>query len=251
MWLAYLLRLKHATAQIQGRLEERLAERERIARELHDTLLQGIRALMWRFQAGAAQIPVGEPARQLIESALDRADEVIVEERDRVKGLRKAEEKYSDLSETFAIMNAELAKEHAIPFQIILQGTPRALNPIVCDDAYQIGREALVNAFRHSLAQKIETEITFARTELRLRVRDYGCGIDSKILEDGGRPGHWGMRGMRERALKIGARLDIWSRQGNGTEVDLRIPASIAYRGGAKGWRWPWSGYPDREGNNS
>jgi signal transduction histidine kinase/ligand-binding sensor domain-containing protein len=251
VWLAYLLRLKHATAQIQGRLEERLAERERIARELHDTFLQGIQALMWRFQAGAAQIPVGEPARQLIESALDRADEVIVEGRDRVKGLRKAEEKYSDLAETFAIMNAELAKEHAIPFQIILQGTPRALNPIVCDDAYQIGREALVNAFRHSLAQKIETEITFARTALRLRVRDNGCGVDSKILEDGGRPGHWGMRGMRERARKIGARLDIWSRQGNGTEVDLRIPASIAYRGRAKGWRWPWSGYPDREGNNS
>ncbi len=240
VWLFYLLRLKQATAQVQGRLGERLAERERIARELHDTLLQGIQALMWRFQAGAAQIPVGEPARQLIESALDRADEVIVEGRDRVKGLRSTEEKYSDLSETFAIMNAELAKEHAIPFQITLQGSPRALNPIVCDDAYQIGREALVNAFHHSLAQKIETEITFARTELRLRVRDDGCGIDSKILEDGGRPGHWGMTGMRERARKIGARLDIWSRQGNGTEVDLRIPASIAYRAGVKGWRWPW-----------
>jgi signal transduction histidine kinase len=245
------LRLRRAAAVLNARLGERMAERERIARELHDTLLQGIQGVMWRFQAGAAQIPVGEPARQLIESALDRADEVIVEGRDRVKGLRTAEEKYGDLSETFAMMSAELAKEHAIPFQITLQGTPQALNPIVCDDAYQIAREALVNAFRHSLAQKIETEITFARTELRLRVRDNGCGVDSKILEDGGRPGHWGMRGMRERARKIGARLDIWSRPGNGTEVDLRIPASIAYRGGAKGWRWPWSGYPDREGNNS
>jgi signal transduction histidine kinase/ligand-binding sensor domain-containing protein len=245
------LRLRRATAGLNARLEERLAERERIARELHDTLLQGIQGVMWRFQAGAAQIPVGEPARQLIESALDRADEVIVEGRDRVKGLRTAEEKYSDLSETFAVMNAELAKEHAVPFQIILQGTPRALNPIVCDDVYQIGREALVNAFRHSLAQKIETEITFARTELRLRVRDNGCGVDSKILEDGGRPGHWGMTGMRERARKIGARLDIWSRQGNGTEVDLRIPASIAYRAGVKGWRWPWSGHASHKGNNS
>ncbi len=111
--------------------------------------------------------------------------------------------------------------------------------------------EALINAFRHSLAQKIETEITFARTELRLRVRDNGCGVDSKILEDGGRPGHWGMRGMRERALKIGARLDIWSRPGNGTEVDLRIPASTAYRAGVKGWRWPWSGSVAQKGNNS
>jgi len=250
VWLLYLLRLKQATAQIQGRLEERLAERERIARELHDTLLQSIHGLIWRFQAGADQIPVGEPARQLLESALDRADEVIVEGRDRVKGLRTAE-KNIDLSETFALMNAELAKEHAIPFQITLQGAPRALNPIVCDDAYQIGREALVNAFRHSLAQKIETEITFARTELRLRVRDDGCGVDSKILEGGGRPGHWGMTGMRERARKIGARLDIWSRQGNGTEIDLRIPASIAYRARVKGWRWPWSGHAAHKGNSS
>jgi len=245
------LRLRRATAQLNARLEERLAERERIARELHDTLLQGIQGLMWCLQAGAAQIPVGEPARQLIESALDRADEVIVEGRDRVNGLRTAEEKYSDLSETFAIMSAELAKEHAIPFQIILQGTPRALNPIVCDDACQIGREALVNAFRHSLAQKIETEITFARTELRLRIRDNGCGVESKILEGGGRPGHCGMTGMREQARKIDARLDIWSRQGNGTEVDLRIPASRAYLAGMKGWRWPWSGYAAHKGNNS
>jgi signal transduction histidine kinase len=251
LWFAHGLRLQQIARQCNARLEERLAERERIARELHDTLLQGIQGLMWRFQAAADQIPVAEPARQLIEGALDRADEVIVEGRDRVKGLRTAEEKYRDLSETFAMVSAELAKEHAIPFQTILQGTPRALNPIVCDDAYQIGREALVNAFRHSLAQKIETEITFARTELRLRVRDDGCGVDSKILEDGGRPGHWGMTGMRERARKIGARLDIWSRQGNGTEVDLRIPASIAYRARVKGWRWPWSGHAAHKGNSS
>ena len=167
-----------------------------------------------------------------------------------VKGLR-TEEKYRDLSETFAMVSAELAGEPAIPFQITLQGTPRDLNPIVCDDACQIGQEALINAFRHSLGQKIETEITFARTELRLRFRDDGCGVDSKILEHGGRPGHWGMTGMRERARKMGARLDIWSRPGAGTEVELRIPASSAYRGGAKGWRWSWSGSPDREGNNS
>ena len=251
LWFAHRLRLQQIARQFNVRLNERIGERERIARELHDTLLQGVQGLMWRFQAAAAQIPVGEPARQLMESALDRADEVIVEGRDRVKGLRTAEEKHRDLSETFAMMSAELAQENAIPFRIVLQGTPRDLNPIVCDDACHIGREALINAFRHSLGQKIETEITFARTELRLRFRDDGCGVDSKILEQGGRPEHWGMTGMRERARNIGARLDIWSRPGAGTEVDLRIPASSAYRGGAKGWRWPWSGYPDREGNNS
>jgi signal transduction histidine kinase len=251
LWTLYRARLSQIGRNYTIRLDERIAERNRIARELHDTLLQGIQGLMWSFQAAAAQIPVGEPARQLMESALDRADEVIVEGRDRVKGLRTTEEKYGDLSETFAMMSTELAAEHAIPFQIILQGIPRDLNPIVWDDAYQIGREALINAFHHSLAQKIETEITFARTELRLRFRDDGCGVDSKILEHGGRPGHWGMTGMRERARKIGARLDIWSRHGNGTEVDVRIPASIAYRGGVKGWRWPWSGYAASEGNNS
>jgi ligand-binding sensor domain-containing protein/signal transduction histidine kinase len=251
LWALYRYRLHQLAREFNVRLEERVGERTRIARELHDSLLQSIQGLIWRFQAAAVQIPVGEPARQLMESALDRADEVIVEGRDRVKGLRTTEEKYGDLSETFAMVSAELAHEHAIPFQITLQGTARDLNPIVCDDACQIGREALVNAFRHSLAQNIETEITFARTELRLRVRDNGCGVDSKILEDGGRPGHWGMRGMRERALKIGAGLDIWSRPGNGTEVDLKIPASIAYRAGVKEWRWPWSDHAAHKGNNS
>ena len=105
---------------------------------------------------------------------------------------------------------------------------------------YQIGREALVNAFRHSLAQKIETEITFARTELRLRVRDDGCGVDGEILGLGHPSGRWGLPGMYERARKIGAHLEVWSRPGLGTEVEVRVPASIAYCSSGKASRWQW-----------
>jgi signal transduction histidine kinase len=113
-----------------------------------------------------------------------------------------------------------------------MEGTPRELHPILRDDIYRIACEALRNAFLHAQASKIEADITYGARLLRLRIRDDGKGIDPKLL-DAGRDGHWGLRGMRERAEQIGARLDIWSEAGAGTEVELRVPGSIAY--GIKG----------------
>ncbi len=113
-------------------------------------------------------------------------------------------------------------------FRVSIEGTPRELHPILRDDIYRIAREALRNAFRHAQASKIEAEITYGERLLRLRIRDDGKGIDPKLL-DAGRDGHWGLPGMRERAQQIGAQLDMWSEAGAGTEVELRIPGSIAY----------------------
>ena len=112
--------------------------------------------------------------------------------------------------------------------RVSVEGKPRELHPILRDDVYRIAREALQNAFRHAQATKIEAEITYGKRLLRLRIRDDGKGIDPDLLE-GGRDGHWGLPGMRERAEQIGARLDIWSEVGAGTEVELRIPGSVAY----------------------
>jgi signal transduction histidine kinase len=111
---------------------------------------------------------------------------------------------------------------------VIVEGAAVSLQPAVRDDVYSIAREAVVNAFRHSMASNIEVELEYAGSELRILVRDDGCGIDPQVLHLG-RDGHWGLSGMRERAERIGARLKVWSRAAGGTEVDLRVPSPVAF----------------------
>jgi signal transduction histidine kinase/ligand-binding sensor domain-containing protein len=239
LWFLYLFRLRQATAQIQARLGERMDERERIARELHDTLLQGFQGLMLRFQAVMEEIPDNQPARSKMEKVLERADEVLLEGRDRVSKLRVEAKQGEDLSQAIAICGEELAREHSADFTMAIVGTPQPVDSVVLDDAYRIGREALVNAFRHSNASRIEGEITYDSVRLRLSIRDNGEGIHEEILKKG-RSGHWGMSGMRERAHNIGGQLNIWSNHGAGTEVELIIPARVAYQRGARRLRWNW-----------
>ncbi|NMO15711.1 ATPase [Pyxidicoccus fallax] len=238
LWAVYLLRLRQVRARMRRLLEERHLERERIARELHDTLLQGIQGLILRFQSVVEKLPEGEHARTSLEKALDRADAVLVEGRNRVRDLRATAESTGELSRAFAKVREELELDAATGFHVVVEGHPTSLDPLVRDEVFRIGREALVNAFQHARARRIEVELTYARDELRLRIRDDGRGVDAELLQAGGRPGHWGLSGMRERARKIGATLDIWSREDAGTEVELRVPASAAYRGDPKhSWR--------------
>ena len=237
LWTLYIARLKQMEVEIRARIEERLGERERIARELHDTLLQGIQGLILHFHAVAERIPISEPARQMIERALDRADEVSVQGRDRVKSLRLTAQ-MKTLREAFTEVIKDLAVSKNVEFSVVVEGEQRRLNPLVRDEAYWIGHEALLNALHHASAKRIEVEIAYDPSHLRLRFRDDGCGIDPKIIEAGGILGHWGMRGMRERAAKIGAHLETWSRPGAGTELELRIPGSVAYNAQGNGSLW-------------
>jgi signal transduction histidine kinase len=223
---------KLAEAQIALRFEERLSERTRIARELHDTLLQSFQALMLHFQTVNDMLPPGE-AKEALEKVLDRADQAIVESRDAIQNLRSSTTSSNELSEALTSLGEELAGTDdrgrgSATFRLSIEGMPRELHPILRDDIYRIAREALQNAFRHAHAKTIEAEITYGVRILRLRIRDDGKGIDPKLL-DTGRDGHWGLPGMRERAQEIGGRLDIWSQAGAGTEVELSVPGSIAY----------------------
>jgi signal transduction histidine kinase len=223
---------KLTEAQVTLRFEERLSERTRIARELHDTLLQSFQALMLHFQIVNDLLPPGE-AKEALEKVLDRADEAIVEGRDAIQNLRTSTTSTNELAEALTALGDELAGteeagRRSATFRVSIEGMPRDLHPILRDDIYRIAREALRNAFRHAHANRIEAEITYSVRALRLRIRDDGKGIDSKLL-DTGRDGHWGLPGMRERAQEIGARLDIWSEAGAGTEVELSVPGSIAY----------------------
>jgi signal transduction histidine kinase/streptogramin lyase len=223
------LRLRQVAAQVRGKLEARLSERERIARELHDTLLQGIQGLIWRFQAATDRIPPDEPARKLMEQSLDRADQLLGESRDRVKDLRPTIAETRELSDVIAAEGEVLSKLHPAKFHVSVQGTGRDLHPIAREEILMIGREALSNAFAHAKAERVEVDLMYEEAQLRLRIRDDGQGISVTVLEAGGRPGHFGLMGMRERAQKLGATLEVWSKPGAGTEVDLRVPAKVAY----------------------
>jgi signal transduction histidine kinase/ligand-binding sensor domain-containing protein len=228
LFALYKIRMRQVAAQVRGRLEARLAERERIARDLHDTLLQGVQGLIWNFQAATHRISAEEPARHLLEESLDRADKLLEQGRDKVKGLRPVA--MTDLAQALAAECEQVGLGHAAKARVSVQGTRRELHPIVREEGFLIAREALSNAFRHARAGNIEAEVTFTDTALHVRVRDDGAGISHSVLDAGGTPGHFGLIGMRERATKLGAHLEVWSRPGAGTEIDLRVPGGVAYR---------------------
>jgi signal transduction histidine kinase len=221
---------KMTEAQLTLRFEERLAERSRIARELHDTLLQSFQALMLHFQYASDMLPPG-PAKEALEGALDQADEAILEGRNAIQNLRSSTAVTNELAQAIAALGQELRAGNSVglpQLNVSVEGKPQELHPILRDDVYRIAGEALRNAFCHARSTSVEAEITYSARLLRVRIRDNGTGIDPGIIETG-REGHWGLQGMRERAKQIGAQLEIWSQPGAGTEVDLSIPGSVAY----------------------
>ncbi|HZW92789.1 MAG TPA: histidine kinase [Candidatus Eremiobacteraceae bacterium] len=234
LWGIYQLRIQELHRQFNIGLEARVNERTRIARELHDTLLQSVQGLILKFQAVAKQIPCEEPARQTIERILDHADQVLAEGRDRVRNLRATSVVLSDLPAAFQRVAEEMPQGRQATFKTVVEGSVRELHPLVREECFAIGREAIVNALSHSEGLHIEVEITYDSRQFRLRVRDDGRGIDPGVLDKGRRDDHWGLPGMRERASKIGGHMEFWSRPGSGTEVGLTVPAAMAYRALAK-----------------
>ncbi|MGA3306936.1 MAG: two-component regulator propeller domain-containing protein, partial [Stellaceae bacterium] len=203
LWGLYRYRLHQIAQRFNMRMEARVDERTRIARELHDTLLQSFQALMIHFQAVDNLLPPGK-GKEALEKVLDRADQALVEGRSAIQNIRSSTTVTNELSHAVTALGEELAGSHngedgPATFRVSVEGTPRDLRPILRDDIYRIAREALQNAFRHAQASQIEAEITYGDSLLRLRVRDDGKGIDPKHLQ-AGRDGHWGLPGMRERA---------------------------------------------------
>ena len=237
----YQLRLRQVARVVRGRMEERLEERERIARDLHDTLLQSIQGLILKFSAVSKQIPADLPARNALEKTLDHADEVLAEGRDRIRNLRVNSASLSDLPAAFRSVAEETSHGRDAIFKTVVEGRVRELHPLVLEECYCIGREAIINALSHSEGQHVEAEITYDSRQFRLRVRDDGRGIESKILEAGGKSGHWGLQGMHERAQKIGGQLRFWSRPETGTEVELTVPGATAYLGSSQKSKKFWS----------
>ncbi len=241
LWVLYRLRLRQMAQQFHVRLEERVNERTRIARELHDTLLQSFHGLMLQFQAATNLLSQGE-AKQRFESAIDQAAQAITEGRDAVQGLRSSAVVPNDLAQAINTLGKELASGEMNPngaeFYVEVEGTSRDLRPILRDEVYRIAGEAVRNAFKHAQANKIEVEIRYDDWQLRLRVRDDGKGIDPTVLSKEGQPGHYGLRGIRERAKLMGGKLAVWSELQSGTELELSIPASRAYETSVRRRSW-------------
>jgi signal transduction histidine kinase len=228
LWILYQLRLRQLRHQFNIGLEARVNERTRIARDLHDTLLQSFQGLMLRLQLVEDLLPEGKAKTQL-EQTLQRADQAIAEGRRAVYDLRSSTAAATDFPQAVRSLGDEFSTENSAAFHLVVEGAARDLSPIIRDELYLITREALRNAFSHARARHIEAEITYGERAVRLRIRDDGEGIPTQILEEG-RPGHYGLSGMRERARQVGGQLDFWSRAEAGTEIELSIPGSIAYR---------------------
>jgi signal transduction histidine kinase/ligand-binding sensor domain-containing protein len=229
----YRVRLLQVRADTRRLMEARLSERERIARDLHDTLLQSMQGLMLRFRAVANAIPDREKPRDMMERALGRAEQVIIESRDKVKEIRAEGQPSLSLPDALASVAAHFDGPIAPPLRLTVEGDPIELHPLVREEALLISREAIANALLHAKARGIEVELSYGSSALHVRVRDDGAGISPDVISNG-REGHWGLAGMRERARKLQAKLDIWSTPGAGTEVELIVPAAIAYRGVAR-----------------
>jgi signal transduction histidine kinase len=240
-WLAYRLRMAQVASRIRTRLEERMGERERIARELHDTLLQSVQGLVLRFQSVAHRMPPGEPSRAHLESALRIADEVIVEGRNRVRDLRAGGNSDDPLANLQELADAA-GFDPPIPIRIVVEGRPRRVDPLVAAETRRIAGEALFNIARHARADSVDVAITYGDRQLGLQIRDDGVGIAPSVLAQGSKEGHFGLIGMRERAERIGAALSIDSGAGKGTDVMLTLPARLAYAERIRGWRshLPW-----------
>jgi len=235
VWTIYWIRMRQVAGSLRARFDERLSERTRIARDLHDTLLQSFQASLIQMQRARNHLSRSpEEAVRTLDNAIGSTEQAIVEGRDAIQDLRLTVTPQRDLEHLITVAGRELAKAqdaNGTPpvFRVTVEGPHRSLSPILQDEVYRIGREVLRNAFRHSQASHIEAEIRYDKRKLRLRIRDDGKGIDQKIMAEGERAGHWGLPGARERATRIGARLDFWSEAGAGTEVELTVPASMAY----------------------
>jgi signal transduction histidine kinase/ligand-binding sensor domain-containing protein len=238
LWLLYALRVRLLSASIQARFDDRLEERERIARDLHDTLLQGIFSASIHLDVANSRLPTDSPARSSVQRGMELLTQVSKEGRNTLLALRAASSQ-SDLEEALSRLRGEFSLPANVDFRVITEGEAELLRPLIRDEVYLIAREAVINAFRHSKASAIQVKVDYISRNLRVSVRDNGCGIDEELLKSG-REGHWGLTNMRERAERIGGRLKVLSRGKAGTVVRLWIPGKLAFERAPSNPFWSW-----------
>ncbi|HEY9106597.1 MAG TPA: two-component regulator propeller domain-containing protein [Roseateles sp.] len=257
-WAGFQLRLhmrmRRLQREFEATLEARVAERTRIARDLHDTLLQRLHGLLLEFQAGLNLLPTRpRESQDIIARAVDHVAETINESRDTVQALRNSVVETNNLTAALRALALDLAKQSGpgATVHVDVQGTPQLLHPLVREETFRIAGEALRNAFRHADAKRIDVEVRYEPLLLCLRVRDDGKGIAPEVLNRSEMQGHFGLGGMRERAEVVGGQLTVRTAPGAGTEVEFSAPGAKAYASPppSQSWfgkRWPWLRRVDR-----
>jgi signal transduction histidine kinase len=247
LWALYRARLRQVARELERTLDARVAERTRIARDLHDTLLGSFNGLLLHLEAVAVLFQTRPAeAKQTLDSTIALAARAINEGREAVQGLRSSLAEPNDLVEAIGRLAEEIPPARArrepgagsepqpMAFRLVVEGVRRRLHPIVRGEVYRIATEALRNAFQHSHGTQVEVELRYHVRQFRLRIRDDGRGVDPQILTSRGREGHFGLKGMHERAELVGGKLRMWSAGGAGTELEVTIPGTRAYAGTAK-----------------
>jgi signal transduction histidine kinase len=239
LWGILRLRIRQTVVKVQAQFRERMLERERIAGDLHDTLLQGYLSASLQVHAAFGRLAEDSPAKQPLRRALELIGKASEESRITLRGIRSSQLGDLELGQALSRVPQELAASADVGFRVRVEGRPRSLRPVLLDDVYRIGREAIVNAFQHAGATNIEVEVEYAADRLRVVVQDNGCGIDAQLLQSG-KAGHWGLKGIRERAERIGAKLNLFSNPGAGTQVVLTVAAELAFEHKDVGKRPGW-----------
>ena len=224
----HLIRLRQSTRRLNARFEERLAERTRVTQEIQDTLLQDFLSVSMQLHVAIEQVSEDSPAKPRLNHVQQLVGQIIEESRNTIRGMRSSGNDSLDLGRAFDHIRQEFIAQKQIDFRVVVEGRPRLLHPIIRDEVYSIGREAVVNAFRHAGANSIEIEMEYAARRLRVLVRDDCRGIGAQTPRSGS-GGRSGLVGMRERAEGIGARLKVRPRAAAGTEVELSVPSRVAY----------------------
>src|SRR5712692_5692752 len=230
-WGAYRLRVWQVTTQLRERFEERLSERTRIAQELHDSLIQDVMGISLQIEVTDELLPADFPAKQSLARALGLCKSALEAGRRALNDLRSAPLNSADLVKSFSQLANESAGKGGTKIDVIVEGRERPLNATVGNDVLQVGGQAIANALQHANARNIHVLLSYGDQHLRIRVQDNGSGINEEILNLG-RPAHYGIVGMKERAERLGGSISIRSRVGEGTEVDLSVPAQLLYRDG-------------------
>lgn len=222
--LLHRLRLNHVSRQLRATMQVQLSERERIARELHDTLLQSIQGLILRLQAITNRMSSADPARAALQGTVSQANEALVEGRDRLLDLRST----SDAGDVAALAAGVLAAaplDAAVDTKVVVAGSARSIRGEIVPELKAILSEAVFNAARHAQASAITVQIGFTR-DLAIVVEDDGIGFASEPTLGGTR---FGLRGMKERAARLGGTLKIDGRPGEGSRILLSVPGRIAF----------------------
>jgi signal transduction histidine kinase/ligand-binding sensor domain-containing protein len=239
LYALYVFRVRRVTRRYGERMKERMAERERIARTLHDTLLQGVQGIILKVHGVGRTLPGDAAARGALDTIMDEAEALVNESRHQILAIRRADRYGDRLDQALAEAGELLQENFDTPFRLQVSGKPEAVDNHVAEEIYHIVREAMLNAYKHAQAATVALDIEFGRKALTLRVRDDGKGIDADVRRNGGRAGHFGLPGMRERAAAIGATLEIISREGQGVQLVLKVPARGTYLS-TRRRRWLW-----------